>query len=216
MVPLLVELAHDHDRSVRGQVLVVLFNYESLRDPAWIPVLQRRIVEDSYQENRLQAALLLWDLAKDKRALPVIVRDLKNRDCIELEDVTMTIHDGGAALQRFARICTEAPEMMPAMLELARHPDVSQYGSACLFAGTQLGEKGTAILIACLENKEASVRTSAGLQLVGRGPKAKDAIPALVKCLNDPDQNMRWIARDALMAIDPARFKQLSVEQEGK
>ena len=216
MLPLILVLAADKDRNVRSEMLRAIRNYDCLRNPSCVPRLRACMAEDDYQENRLRAAFLLWEMTKDKQALPVIARDMKNRECIECSDGTfMCIVDGGDAMQRLGRICVEALEMMPTLCEFARHPDFNNYSSAALHVGTQLGDnKGIPVLAACLENKEPYVRSRAAIQLIRRGPKAKEAVPALLRCLNDPNDNLRWVARDALISIDPKRFGHLTVTEK--
>ena len=48
------------------------------------------------------------------------------------------------------------------------------------------------------------MRRAAAEVLGGLGPAAKDAVPDLVKLLDDPDEGVRWAAASALGGIGPA------------
>ncbi len=213
MLPLLLLLAADKHRDVRGEILQAIRNYPCLRDPSCVPMLRSRIAEDDYQENRLKAAFLLWEMVKDKVALPVIARDIKNRDCIDMGGGSMIgIFDGGDAMHRLGQICVEAPEMMPTLCEFARHPDFNHCSSYALHVGTQLGVKGIPVLVACLDNKEPHVRIRAVMALGGHRSAAVSAIPALERRRFDSDKDIRDCTRHALQLIDPVRFQSLSDE----
>jgi HEAT repeat protein len=56
-------------------------------------------------------------------------------------------------------------------------------------------------LIAELGSEEPSVRASAATELAEHGPRAKAAVPALIKVLDDPDPELRWAASAALDAL---------------
>src|SRR4051794_34150222 len=59
-----------------------------------------------------------------------------------------------------------------------------------------------AAYLASLKDHQAFVRAAAALDLGNRGPKATNAVPALVEALADPDGGVRGRAADALAQIN--------------
>jgi HEAT repeats len=64
-------------------------------------------------------------------------------------------------------------------------------------------ESGIPYLIGALGDRDAKVRKDAAVQLGRIGTPAKEAAPALVRALKDPDQTVRDAALNALQAVDP-------------
>jgi len=67
-----------------------------------------------------------------------------------------------------------------------------------------LGPEGMQTLIDALEADDREVRWRATISLGVQGVKAKDAVPGIVRILEDPDHNLRRDAAEALGRIGPA------------
>jgi hypothetical protein len=202
MLPLLIQLADDKDGSVREEVLSALKCYDSLHDPCTLP-LWRRQLRDQDAMKRLDATQMTWKIDKDTRIFPVVLRELDARDlgvCL-------------FAARQTAEMSSEAPELVPSLMPLAKHPD-GRMRLLLMQMVQQCGKKGLPILVQGLADEEMDVRLSAckGLGLLGQD--AREAVPSLEKNLQNGDWQFRFHIELALIAIDPDRFQHLKAERK--
>jgi CubicO group peptidase (beta-lactamase class C family) len=73
----------------------------------------------------------------------------------------------------------------------------------------QVGPAEIESRISALRNPDADVRRNAAEALAGLGPRAVEAVPALVAALNDPDIGVRWHSAVALGTMGPGAVEPL-------
>jgi HEAT repeat protein len=193
MLPLLLALAEDRDPKVRECVLLALNQCDQLRDRSALPVLRRWLgVPDS--GCRLTAAFAIWQIDPKEPVHPVLLRILDDRN-----------DDSRAqAIQPLAHMSKTDPELFRHFAKYATDEDEGVREDVMLFAQL-LGAKALPILHQGLEDPKAGVRVHAINTLRLLGPRAKEAVPALVKRLNDDHKKVRDAAATALAAIEPER-----------
>jgi hypothetical protein len=200
-LPLLLLLAEDRDHNVRWHVLTTICNEEQLHDSSACPVL-RRCLELDDSNDRIEAAVALWHIAKDRQAMDVIVRELND---------TNTPHPRYIVMFYFQKICEESPELYAHFLPLARNPD-SWIRKRAMSELYNLGQSAVPVFCQGLEDREWDVRVAATASLWSLGDDAKAAVPALELSLRDREMNVRRQAALALKKIEPERFGHLRPE----
>jgi HEAT repeat protein len=106
------------------------------------------------------------------------------------------------------------PPAVPALVEAlkdkrAQARRAAAFGLGMIGAGAK---EAVPALGAALDDPDQQVRFCVVCALQGIGPAAKSAAPRLrVTLSQDSDENVRWAAVDAYMAIDPEGAKQLGI-----
>ncbi len=191
-VPALRNVLSDEDLDVRLKTAKALWQISRQPDDV-IPVFTK-ILENGGDSERCDAAERLKEMGPCAApALPALVNAVKN-DSYEFARCN--------AAEALGKIGPEAAPAIPA-LATALEEDESHYVPAR--AAEALGKigdpKAVPILIAALEREDDYVRMHAVWALETFGPKAKAAIPALVRVLKNDEANGCFVAH-ALGAID--------------
>jgi HEAT repeat protein len=201
MFPLLLELADDPDVEVRRDVLSALTWCDQFRDdPAALSVLRRRL-DDPDAMCRIDAAGAMYGLDKQAPVQEVLLRELHG------EDFTIRC----MALDVLTPMGQTHPELFPHLAKYATHENEGIRERT--IRGLDLfGAKALPILCQALDDAYPEVREVAARALTRlkiSGCDVTEAIPALVECLNGSEPRALAAAREALLAIDPERFKHL-------
>jgi HEAT repeat protein len=191
-----------------------------------VPAL-RNVLSDENLDLRLNAAKALWQVSRQPDdVIPVFTQVLENGGDSERCDAAERLKEMGPwaapavpalvnvvkndpyeyarceAAEALGEIGPKAAPAIPALATVLEE-DESHYVPAR--AAETLGKigdpKAIPILIAALENEEDYVRTHALWALETFGPKAKAAIPTLVRALKNDEGNASFVAH-ALGAID--------------
>ncbi|HWW02988.1 MAG TPA: HEAT repeat domain-containing protein [Candidatus Acidoferrum sp.] len=95
---------------------------------------------------------------------------------------------------------------VPALLQALRENKSRRETALLCLALGKIGKQEQAVkatLRATLSDKRPGVRSATADALAVMGGSAKDAVPALVRCLDDQDRDTRHSISNALKAIDP-------------
>jgi HEAT repeat protein len=212
-LPPILEATNDRDPQVRISGLIAMNCYLRTSDGNWYrrsadftvpePVAEALLarLEDEDDHVRRRAADVLGQLGQKmaRRVVPLLMRDL---DAPQPTPVWIV-----RALGEFG---LEADQALPALRALA--DDTSRAG-ALRFAAQKAVEAIDKVsrkfhevalpdLITNLGDDDPEMRTIAAAVLARHGPRAKAAVPALKRALDDPDPNVQRAATAALGAIE--------------
>ncbi len=194
-----------------------------------MPMVKKMLLKDPELLVRLKAAETLWKVEQPpvSLVLPVVTRGLKDKEpanCrLALEVVKLMgprakdtvpwvrnalLHKDFnvqyQAIQAAAAIGPSAKRAVPELLEIIRKDDTGFLAANVTFALGKIGSRGVPALIRALEDKEAKVRRAATFGLGQVGPRAYEAVPALVKTMEeDADSLVQSFAAEALGNIGP-------------
>lgn len=158
--------------------------------PDWIYLVDHGNKQDRYDAFRAQLNGI------GPEAVPVLLKALDSRNPRVREFAVQTI-----------RIPSQAGVIIPAVLPKLQDPDetvraVTMLTLVWLRPDPDTAEKIVPLIIPALSDPSALVRCDACNALRSFAPYSKPAVPDLVKCLKDPDPNVRKLAADALLLID--------------
>ena len=194
------------------------------------PYLLTLVKDPSTQVRNLAVDALSRIGADPKEAGPVLVEALRNPGQISpnllstalaklgpavipevatmLKDPKPSVRAQGAAL--LGRYGAAAKEAVPALTEALKDDQavVAIQAARALWEIDQ-SLAGVPTLVKALGSASGSVRGLAATTLGGIGPKARDAVPALLTAAKDNDPRLRQAARSALEKIDPEAAKRL-------
>jgi HEAT repeat protein len=148
---------------------------ETLREigPVTIPAVLEVVRKSHKAEARALALAVLWSFGpKSREAIPVLVKSLKDENW-EVR---------GKAAWVLGAIGPEAESAVPSIVELLNDETASAQASEAL---AKIGPRSVPFLIKVLEGKKATARVGAVSALMQMGPKAKDAVPALIEALKE-------------------------------
>jgi HEAT repeat protein len=152
------------------------------------------------REQRREAGYQLTLLgAGAKPALPALIKALDDADR----------QVWAYAVTAIANLGPEAKDAVPKLLEGLdsqksrgfRPRDKAQTLFRSAFALTQIGDAAKPELIASLKAEDTSLRLGAAKALGGMGPKAADAVPALIENLGHADGELRTEIAESLASI---------------
>jgi HEAT repeat protein len=147
-------------------VLLVALSASHAGEPGDLAPLIEAIRQGD-KEARVDA---LWELGfmedEGKPAVAAILPLLRDKDA-EIRSAAIT------ALQRIGL----GPESLPAVVDALADTEVGSYAAQALAA---LGSSAVPVLVKALENRSSEARANAVLALTLMGPKARDAVPALL------------------------------------
>jgi HEAT repeat protein len=192
----------EHDARVRNQGIMALNIYLRGSPPITEPIVEALLarLDDENDSIRCKAGQVLSGLGRRvaARAVPLLIRNLSVRRSASRVPIANTIRNFGL----------DAAEAGPALRALAddnREPnDVRQAAQEALAAIDKacrvFNEETLPELIAELRSEEPSMRAAAAAELAQHGSRAKAAVPALTKLLDDPREKVRRAASAALDA----------------
>jgi HEAT repeat protein len=203
-VPTILAAMANQDARVRGQGVIALNLH--LRRPVAItePMIAALLVrlDDEDDSVRGSAGLVLSRFGQRtaSRAVPLLVRNLTLPRSIHHREIS-------EALRRFGLDAAEARVTLrllgngngngDAAVRKAAQEALVAIEKAC----RTFDEETLPQLVAELRHAEPSVRVAAAQELARHGARAKAAVPALIKAVDDPDPKVRGAASGALEAI---------------
>ena len=178
----------DHDARVRRQGLIALDLYLRGSTPVTEPIAQALLVllddEDDFIRGNAGQALSRIGRRVASRAVPLLIRNLD----VPRSAFRVSTAD---ALRKFGIDAADARPALRALADGNGGGDVRKAPQEALVAIEKacqsFDEETLPELIAELGNEEPSVRASAAAELAEHGSRAKAAVPALMKVLDDPD-----------------------------
>jgi HEAT repeat protein len=157
------------------------------------PALEKALGDDE-AGVRLSAARALYSIlgAEALAVIPVMTQALKDEDAERRRDAAGVLGDFGAA----------AKTALPALTPSLKDPD-GGVRSAVAWAiaritGGQATQRAIEVMIAALKDKEPRARQDAARLLGDVGSDARAAIPALTAAQEDPNEDVRKAAQEAL------------------
>lgn len=191
-VPALRNVLNDEDLDVRLKTAKALWQISRQPDDA-IPVFTA-ILENGADGQRCDAADRLKEMGPwAAQAVPALVNAVKN-DSYEYARCN--------AAEALGEIGPQAAPAIPALATALEENESDYVAARAVEALGKIGDpKAIAVLIAGLENEDSYVRMHAVWALETFGPKAKAAIPTLVRALKNDEANGCFVAA-ALGAID--------------
>src|SRR5438105_528559 len=189
----LAEIAKDKKSAPTGRIWAALALGE-IGPPARdaVPFLKKTLADDN-EYLRLTAAGALWNIARKRAAIPVLVEALKSEDA----------NTRSAAAHQLSSVGADAREAVPALATALADAEFLVRVSAVLALASIGSEAGAAVpaLIKALGDENQAVRGASIGALLRIGPGAKAAAPSLVNLLKDPDNGIRDSAVFALVEI---------------
>jgi HEAT repeat protein len=192
LIPAIQKLLEDADGRLREAAADALGGIDpKVKEAA--PALQKSLGDDE-AGVRLAAARALFSIQGIEAAMviPVMTRALKDDDPDMRRDAAALIGDFGAA----------AKDSVPALIASLKDPDGGVRSAAAWaiarITGGQATQKAIDVMIAALKDKEPRARQDAARLLGDVGPDARSAIPALNEAMEDPNDEVRKAATDAL------------------
>jgi HEAT repeat protein len=149
---------------------------EALREigPVTIPAVLEVIKNSQKAEARASAIAVLWSFGpKAREAIPVLIKALKDENW----DVR------GRSAWVLGTIGPEAESAIPGIVDLLSKDEANTARAAEALAS--IGPASVPHLIKLLEGNSAIARVGAVSALMQLGPKARDAVPALIEALMD-------------------------------
>jgi HEAT repeat protein len=205
MMPLVLHVMDDPDWKVQQTAIRAFIQYPALQNTLALPALYRRLRgNDAYV--RVLAAEAIWGINQDKEVITVVVNLLQD------EESKRHSHRYYAGLFLYT-IHKEAPEILPHLAKLVRdeNPEIRYFVASAM---RHYGPKGVPVLIECLSDSHESMQRVAADSLGVLGLHAKDAIPFLERQTNSSHKGAREAAIEALLAIDPLRFRHWKAERK--
>jgi HEAT repeat protein len=199
--PLLLSLTEDSDRDVRYLALRVLTGYDQFRDRSAIPVLRRRL-KDSDSCCRIHAASAIWFIDRTEPVLEVLLREIDGQ----------VNGDRTVAIGHLASWSQRDPSLFPHLAKCAADQDANVRAHTMLAIQLQ-GDMALPVLCKGMDDPDVSVRRMAINSISVLPSPAKEAMPGLLRCLNDPDREVRDRAGYAIRTVDPDRYERLRAER---
>lgn len=165
-----------------------------VEDSADVPVLVKRL-DDKDLNARAKAAEALAQIGPEaRRAVPDLVKHLKDDDMVRKNVAEALAQIGGLTSSDVATVAEGLKDP---------NRDVRIAISAALVkAGSEAKEAVPALMVA-LKDDELKVKINAAAALAKVGAGAKEAVPALTAALKDPSMDIKVSAAGALMGIGP-------------
>jgi HEAT repeat protein len=147
-------------------------------------------------------------------ALPVLIKMLRTKDSkakmwlrnlyykqsLVQHHFTLAEEDRIPAVLGFSELGSLAKPAVPALIELLADEEISVDAARALAA---IGSEAVEPLISALTNRNQKIRLGAIAALGGMRSDARQAVPALARCLGDEQSTIRLAAAEALKKINP-------------
>lgn len=220
-------LLDDQDATIRGLAVDAIKEFRREQQIAILPKLAEMLnaVREPKADNRAKTSRLLASLKSDAAAatdalgtaaagdpdpkvrtacLVAIAQVAPPEQAAPL--LARGLSDGEAAVRQVAaaRLRQLGPAATPAAKQLAAALADDSLRETAAETLILIGVAAVPTLAEQLTSQQADVRKYALACLAKIGPAAKDALPAVQKCLQDPDEGVRTIAAAAAARIAPA------------
>jgi HEAT repeat protein len=183
-------LLTDQDRTIRGIGLSAVNQMRREDQLAVLPVLTAAAASDPDPKFRSACLTTIAKAADAAEALPILTKALSDPD-------------SGVKLVAMARLGAIGPPAASAVKDLAAALDdanpLVRNGAGTALA--KIGSPSVPELAAKLGSTNAETRKVALAALAKLGPTAKDALPAVEKCLTDADPHVKQVAEAAVQRI---------------
>jgi HEAT repeat protein len=187
--------AKDPRPRVRAAGVYYLFQFGD-QGKVVAPVLLEAL-HDRHALVRRQAARTLGFFGAEKGVIPALIEALKDSDVVECRRELSVSAIASLSLGRIGRVGKGASAAVPALIDLANQGDDGlaaeggpQYMAMCALGSIAAKDQTTIpdvvpALVAVLRGQEGEVRGLAAFALSLIGPKAENAVPALIDALRD-------------------------------
>jgi HEAT repeat protein len=192
----------EHETRVRHQGIIALALYLHGSAPVTEPIVQALLarLDDEDDSIRGDAGQALSRIGRRvaSRAMPLLIRNL------EMPRSALGVVTADA-LGKFGIDAADARPALRALADGNGEPRVRAAAQEALVAIEKacrtFDEETLPQLIADLGDKEPSIRALAAVELAEHGSRAKAAVQALIKVLDDPSLEVRRAASAALNAV---------------
>lgn len=190
-VPALKKALREEDKGGRVNVGRAIWRIDQQVDEV-IPIFVA-VLEGGDSGERYEAAEQLKEMGSlAALAVPALIKAMSDEEWTTRSNVAEALGEIGP----------KATTAMPALIRLLQHDDNSLVQANAVQALGKIGDlKAVPILIAALENEDDTVRSNAIAAIETFGPKAKAAVPALVRTVQNDKAN-GWGAAKALGTVD--------------
>jgi HEAT repeat protein len=177
-------------------------------DPQPRSGVPEEFLKQAHAHARIEAALALWRVARQRRGIPVLV-DLVQDKAGAFQGNLFHVREYAAAA--LGEIGPAAQAAVPALIQALRHENYRVREAAAAGLGGIGPEARPAVpaLVALVQKKDTFDESQAAVEALGKmGPAAKAAVPALAALLSprtdepDPSEYLRVAAAEALWKID--------------
>lgn len=199
--PLLLNLAEDKDPLIREHAVYRLIRGSGFRNRAALPFIRPQIM-DKDPHMRMQTAVAIWRIERDRKIIPVLQRELDDR---------AGEHRASAASYLAEMYELEPDDDLLAILQRYRNHPLPAVRCAVLRAAHR-EKNGLPELVNALKDTDKDVRRCAAYYLGILRSVALDALPELEACLRDEDKSVREAAKTAIMYIGWRRYVELGFE----
>jgi HEAT repeat protein len=190
-VPALKNALHDEEKGARVNVAKALWCI--LQQPDEVIPIFAAVLENGDSGERYEAAEQLKEMGSlAALAVPALIKALTDEEWTTRSN----------AAEALGEIGSKATTAVPALIRSLQHDDNFLVQANAAQALGKIGDpKAIPILIAALKNEDDSVRFNAITAIETFGPKAKEAVPALIQTVQNDEAN-GWGAAKALGTVD--------------
>ncbi len=233
MIPVLLSLADDPEKSVRIRVAILLMSGEC--DERVVSVLVKLSKDSDGRIRHAATSSLVEHGKKAATALPRVRELLKDENSeikmyaaigitrmigFDKEAVGMLLEmtgifdkdvPGQLGISRLIEVGKQSDEILSAVVDLCFNDPHTKHGGMCVRLLGGFGAKALPVLLPLLDHPVPAMRRNAMVALDEIGPAAMAAIPKLLELLTletDPDNRER--IGITLRRIDPKRFAKLA------
>jgi HEAT repeat protein len=193
-IPALIEVMKDNNSEVAQNARYALGSIGPLAKAA-VPDLVKALRTD---DNAVRISILsaLERIGPEaKNAVPTLIELLRAKEYKDCHTVIISALGGMSA---------EAKAAVPVLISSLQstNPALRETAAQALGRIGPVAKEAVPVLIEALKAKEDSaLRVEAATALGRIGPEAKDAIPALTRAKEDPDADVGWAAKIALLKV---------------
>ncbi len=198
-LPAMLPLLEDENLNVRLDVAETLWRHE--RNKGVPPALVKLISDEKvYGPLRGEAAIQLWEINRDPRAINVAAQVLAKTDAFfgNSAIVKLLVEAGDPGVAALVRVFREGNDKVRDAIEFGIDEGKAQAQAAAAREFAKL-----------LADKDAKLREDAADVLRELSPEAPETIPALLGALKDEIEDVRVAAARALGAGEPDVFPKL-------
>ena len=184
------------ERSIDGKRLSV-----------WLDEFQKSIPKPEYDGDPGMRARAEQAVRKiGTNSIPWLLVELSAKEATRGDELPTNFYSGKAIGRRWLAVAgfeilgPAAKHATPTLVRLLDDQQTS-YTAATALGG--IGVESIPVLTQALTNTHACARESAARVLGLFGPRARSALPGLLKCSQDPDKSVRGFAAFAVKQVDP-------------
>jgi len=172
-----------------------------VRGLASIQMTHNAASNEAFQHIGTNALPVLIKMLRTKDSkVKLWLRNLYDKQSLVHHHFTLAEEDRIPAVLGFSELGSRAKPAVPALIDLLADEEISEDAARALAA---IGSEAVEPLVSALMNRNQKIRLGAIAALGGVGSNARQAVPALFRCLGDEQSTIRLAAAEALKKINP-------------